>query len=526
MNQVVHIFEKDVRHLWIEIAISITLVAALVWIGPVEWLFESVPRATAAADQIFRALVSFLFPLILISWLLLVARAVHSEALVGDRQFWITRPYEWKKLMAAKLLFLAAFIYLPFFLMQVILLARAGFSPAHWLPEILLNLVFLSAIILALVAAATVTRNFRSIAVVLLVVAVCLFLIVSASALTGVGSEFSTLPVAAPLASYLIDAIALALACAVIVLQYRMRRTELAWIVLMAIPAAFLLIQFIAPDHLVINQKYPLTTEESNAPVQLAFVDRSGDRSLAGHEEGGPNIGKLITVKIPVQLSGIAQGSAVVFNQAKISLEAANGRQWSSNWQGQVRWVLRPENDEWEAEMIVPTQSFDKFEGFPVNVRLDVALTEVKAGSMTQIAMPKPRKEIAVPGFGICVPQAGDFPDAVNLSCRFAWRPPFTYVTARWFTEPCAAAKEANDPGIEGDGWVGSVDRTEAWMFFPVVAPYIHLSNSASYERGRADLRYLCPSTPATFTHYEPVRSVQESLTIPNLRLWTVGREN
>jgi len=29
---------------------------------------------------------------------------VHAESLVGDRQFWITRPYEWKKLLTAKAL--------------------------------------------------------------------------------------------------------------------------------------------------------------------------------------------------------------------------------------------------------------------------------------------------------------------------------------------------------------------------------------------------------------------------------------
>jgi hypothetical protein len=34
--------------------------------------------------------------LLAISWVMLVMRAVHAEGLVGDRQFWLTRPYEWK----------------------------------------------------------------------------------------------------------------------------------------------------------------------------------------------------------------------------------------------------------------------------------------------------------------------------------------------------------------------------------------------------------------------------------------------
>jgi hypothetical protein len=36
---------------------------------------------------------------------------IHAEALVGDRRFWLTRPYEWKKLLGAKALFLLVFLY-------------------------------------------------------------------------------------------------------------------------------------------------------------------------------------------------------------------------------------------------------------------------------------------------------------------------------------------------------------------------------------------------------------------------------
>ena len=525
MNQIVHIFKKDARHLWIEIAISLVLIGCMVAIGHVVWMPQGSPFS-ARRDSILRGIVGLLMPLIGISWLLLVARAIHSEALVGDRQFWITRPYEWKKLMAAKLLFFAAFIYLPFFLMQVILLARAGFSPAHWLPALLLNLVFLSAIILPLAGAATVTRNFGRTAVLLLGVVVCLALIVVSSALTGIGFELSPGTVPTPEASYLIDAVELALGCAVIVLQYRARRTKPAWILLLAIPAAFLVIESIAPDRLLIDHKYPLTTNSSGAPVQFSFVDQSGDRSLVGHEIGGPILGKQISVKIPVHLSGVASDSAVIIDEVKVSLEAANGEHWTSGWQGQQDGVHRQENDLWTGVIFVPSEVFGKYEGSAVNMRLDVALTEVSAGSVTQIEMPNPLNEISVPGFGICVPERLEMPDAMMLSCRFAWQPPFTYLSTRWFSEPCAAAKKSGDPGIEGDGWVGSVDTTKGWTFSPVVAPYIQLSNSTLFDRRSLGLRFLCPGAPATFTHYEVARRVQESLTIPSIHLWTARAEN
>jgi hypothetical protein len=40
-------------------------------------------------------------------------RRGHGESLVDDPQFWITRPYEWKKLLTAKALSFVAFVNLP-----------------------------------------------------------------------------------------------------------------------------------------------------------------------------------------------------------------------------------------------------------------------------------------------------------------------------------------------------------------------------------------------------------------------------
>ena len=82
--------------------------------------------------------------LVPVSWWLLISRAVHAEALVGDRQFWITRPYEWKSLLAAKLLFLAIYIYASILLAQCALLRAAGFHPLSYMPGLLYNLLLLT----------------------------------------------------------------------------------------------------------------------------------------------------------------------------------------------------------------------------------------------------------------------------------------------------------------------------------------------------------------------------------------------
>ena len=104
MRQTLHIFKKDVRHLWFEIAAAITVVVAFGFTGARRalWLADPLTNRTAAWTMVL-----ILLPL---TWWTLIARVIHDEALPGDRQFWITRPYSWKSLLGAKALFILAFI--------------------------------------------------------------------------------------------------------------------------------------------------------------------------------------------------------------------------------------------------------------------------------------------------------------------------------------------------------------------------------------------------------------------------------
>jgi len=102
MRQTLHIFGKDVRYLWREICLVLALDAMFAWIethSPDPWWAEML--LTAAAGY-------------------LVARLIHAEAIPGDRQFWITRPYRWKSLLGAKLLFVLVFVNLPILIAQLL----------------------------------------------------------------------------------------------------------------------------------------------------------------------------------------------------------------------------------------------------------------------------------------------------------------------------------------------------------------------------------------------------------------------
>ena len=128
MTQPIHILRKDVRHLWPEIAVSICLLIALAWIVPHTWPTDA-PNPLAEQNNlpwlfpVLGAFVRFLIPVV---WVVVVSRLVHDEPLVGDRQFWITRPYTWYNLLASKLLFIVLFLYVPLLVMQAWLQHHAG----------------------------------------------------------------------------------------------------------------------------------------------------------------------------------------------------------------------------------------------------------------------------------------------------------------------------------------------------------------------------------------------------------------
>src|SRR5256885_7745806 len=156
MRQALHIFKKDVRHLWFEIAVAITVVGAFTFTGARRalWLVDPATNRTAAWT-----LVMILLPL---AWWTLIARVIHDEALPGDSQFWITRPYSWKSLLGAKALFILAFINLPMLIADVVILRAYGLRPlGAELPGLLWSQVLLAIVfVLPIAALSTLTAGF------------------------------------------------------------------------------------------------------------------------------------------------------------------------------------------------------------------------------------------------------------------------------------------------------------------------------------------------------------------------------
>src|SRR5881392_99204 len=94
MNQAWHIFKKDLRHLRFEAVLMTALVLA--------WSQTAAFRKPQTGEALPEGWLTLITA---IAAVVVITRVVHSEAIPGDRQFWLTRPYRWTSLLGAKLAF-------------------------------------------------------------------------------------------------------------------------------------------------------------------------------------------------------------------------------------------------------------------------------------------------------------------------------------------------------------------------------------------------------------------------------------
>src|SRR6267143_647166 len=153
MQQVWHIFKKDFRYLWREVCLVAVLAAIFAWRDP--WWVEMLLSVAASY---------------------LVVRLIHAEPIPGDNQFWITRPYRWKSLLGAKVLFILAFVDLPVLVAQWLILVANRYPLASSLPGLLWSQVLLIlGVCFPIAALAAVTSSTTTVMVSTLVLATIAF---------------------------------------------------------------------------------------------------------------------------------------------------------------------------------------------------------------------------------------------------------------------------------------------------------------------------------------------------------------
>ena len=493
LPQPLHIFRKDLIHLWPETVVALILFVAFAWSAPSGWTHSQYAGVIAL-------LAAFLHLLMPISWLVVISRLIHDETLVGDRQFWTSRPYHWGSLLAAKLLYLVAFLYVPFFLMQVYLLKHAGLYPTTVLPALLHNLLLLTVIIVVpLTAIAAVTSTFAR--MLLAVLGGIIYLIVLAAVVGFMIFQRMSPPALEPTAL----AVLILLPAIALVYQYMTRRTTVARLMLIVTPVVAGILLLLTPATALIRHAYPVATA-ADAPKLSKLPDGLGPT------EAGT--GRLrvernqVLVGLPVTVTGADDKSNYMVKGVAATIDAP-GVHWSSPYNTAFGQEINAYNPVALVGLAVPMDVFNKLGNGAADVHLSIAAEHLKASDpSTWKATLQP---FSVPGHGICSYSQED-PDEPP-TCRYPLVvPELNFVTAQ------VTAGSCSDPAAPKVPRRANLSAGPSTLDFDPVLT-VPLSFRSRDAQGQADRTFLCPGTPLEFIQAKPEGNTRLEVDLKQIKL-------
>ena len=503
-NQVFHILRKDIRHHWGEIALSVAIIVAYAW-------HEVTPSTTTAYALYGFSFLSQTLPLLLVvAWAFLILRALQAECLVGDRQFWVTRPYEWKKLLAAKLLFVLVFVNVPLLILQGFLLLRAGFPLASYISGLLwLQLLWVLILILPVATLATVTASTGQF--VLAVLGVVLYLIANSAlsrwvpnaGVSGAGSVPAALE----------GVVLVGASVAAVVWQYARRRTTQSRVLLLAAAvAAGPIIMFATPYRTLIAHTYPRATTGQQLPVKLA----SDPAKPTSHEGGYPEENK-VHVRIPLLVSGVENGSRIHVDGMAESIRANGELQWNSGWHVSAL-VFLANRQHAQVNVTIGRGFFERVKSIPVKVHISFALAPTHARETIRFVAQA--SKFTVPGEGRCS-LSPIVPDEVL--CVFPLKTPFLLVSAK--SDEITCVPRQNETALPtGTTLYGGTrgDRGSSPADFGINP--VHLVPLSFWDWGEVNVRNyrprVCSGTPLTlFANWEDSQRFRSELEVDGIRL-------
>jgi hypothetical protein len=364
MRQALHIFRKDVRFLWVPISLALSLTTAFAW-----------SRAGTHPDAVRQPITT----LLILGWWYLAASVIYKETLVGDRQFWVTRPYRWPSLLAAKALLLFAFIHVPFLAADLTILAGQGFAPS--VRTLVWRQLGLAALItLPAAAIASVTRTVAALAMTSVAALTCILIVFA---------QFDTARTSWPTAEWIrgsaMLAVLFATAAATLLWQYARRRTAPGRAVASSGFALFLAVMIAPPFGSWILARTP--------------ADPAGLRSVRiAATEPVPERFSHLTLRV----EGVPAGMRAAAELVKISVEDAQGHEWQSQWvsrsQGRPGWDIQWNPDVSTNTVFVSVQPWGMaaLGGPPAKVRASVILSIYGPGTTESVALDGRRHATAI----------------------------------------------------------------------------------------------------------------------------------
>jgi len=386
VSQILNIFQKDARHHWPEVLVSWALLGVYVWNQPRKWANQTVDI------RLVSTLLNMLPALLFLAWAFLIARLVQGETLVGDRQFWITRPYVWYKLLAAKLLSILAFFHIPLFVSQIVLLRLGKFPVVSSLwGLVLIQLMFASILVAAALALSVVTSGIGQASLALLIV----FLLT-----LGIAGIESQIPNAGMVDD--VDGVQalLYIACciAVILMQYTRRRTLLSRMVILGTITVMVLVLGLTPYEALLRHNYPLATKDHPLPAKFTF-----DRTLTfAHGERLPGrwVEEEVPLELPFQVADLDDKSIVQLQAIRLDLELSGGRRWTSHWHALSNVLSSGRTRTWPG-ISVGKKLYDEIKDTPVKAHVSLGMRLFRLGVATSVTVEGDR--ISLPGNAQCV---------------------------------------------------------------------------------------------------------------------------
>lgn len=502
MKQVWHIFKKDVRHHWPEIAITLLLLIPYVRNEVRSWEYgndTAYGLGAMFALGFFDGLVGWLIPL---TWVVMLVRVIQDESLVGDRQFWVTRPYEWKQLLAAKLLFILIFIDLPVLILQLYLLQKAGFSAHGHLFD--LFMMHLSLWLLLMLPVATLASVTSSLAQFALGIVLLVLYLIGASYV----SEKLVARTFGSTAETLQGIFALVVLVSVVLVQYSRRETTKSRIALAGLGLVVLLLMFISPYLGDVNRIYPALSAGQSPPVQIA---------LSPEKPKAPGYSEDVEVDLRLLPSGVGKDSIVSMENYLVSIENPDGFRWNSGWT-RAGTTLYPETDKMSVRFSVKPKIWDRLKSAPARVSLAFTSATYRDEARRSFVVPEGR--FVLPEVGICS-AANPYLRSVHCLAHFR-KPSSLLITADMSQSTCPIIQQEenrNKPQEEPTGlarqWESNPDAVQ-----PGISPILTLEISPwNYAFSPYGRRGVCPGTPLTFSHPQLENRIQMEVQFDNVRL-------
>lgn len=514
MNQILHIFKKDAEHNWPEILISLALLGLSTRQELHPWQHGS---ALYSVRPTFSDLAGrYVTPITIIFWVFLIVRVVQEESLVGDRQWWVTKPYEWWKLLAAKLLFIFIFVSVPLFHVQLLLLYQFGFPILPSLATLVVSqLAFYFVLFLPAVFLASLTKSFGQ----LLLTVGCI--LAAAAGIAWLASKTSSGDAKSPPAFVESFQTILMWGSFLVILgwQFARRRRLVSAAALLVVVGVNSLIDVVAPNAKTVEKKYT-RVDVQTLPAKIAIVLPSGS---AGWRISGRTIdpASSVNLSVPISVAGVASRTMVMVDVVRVSTNSADDRKWNRGWEYQQA-ELWPEDQSKLLSYELSRKQYEKIKTQLVNLHIELGLSEYQEAD-PRILPISPGKFLD-DALGTCRVTSGPYS---SIECLKPFQAPGFMATFDPQKSPCTLDERSGfiQEDVVSHAWGYTNHDTFPTPHYSPLADYsmwfktVSLTDRDSKPQQTNKTLIFCAGSEIRLAHPELKRQVRIELDVPNVRL-------